>query len=157
MDAKRHLSTNQQKSPSNRAALKPLNEDLSESLLILSSSNESKRDEINQLYHDMKLTADRLRANLEQQQTVVAANTSEIDSESSPLKRVHFEDDEDEENVLINATLNTTYTVEEFIEPKGTTSNTSVANVTTSAKSTRSRLPVKSSPVKRISISLLLF
>lgn len=155
MDAKRH----QQKSPSNRAALKPLNEDLSESLLILSSSNESKRDEINQLYHDMKLTADRLRANLEQQQTVVVAanNTSEVDSESSPLKRVHFEDDEDEENVLINATLNTTYTVEEFIEPKGTTSNTSVANVTTSAKSTRSRLPVKSSPVKRISTSLLLF
>lgn len=155
MEAKRPVSSNQQKSPSNRAALKPLNEDLSESLLILSSSNESKRDEINQLYHDMKLTADRLRANLDQQQTVVAANTSEVDSESSPLKRVHFEDDEDEENVLINATLNTTYTVEEFIEPKGTTSNTSV--VTMSAKSTRSRLPVKSSPVKRISTSLLLF
>lgn len=138
-------------------------DDSSSSLLILSTSVDSKRDELQQLYREINERAEHIRTNLERETSENDRGEPRLNPLTGLLKKVHFENSE----LNCNATyavvspsskpppqpnsvpiVNSTYNVDKLNEAKITPK--SVSKQQTSGKS---MIPIKSSPVKRISKS----
>lgn len=130
---------NNNKSSPTRPVLKQIKEDVNNEspILILSTSVDTKRDQLNQLYDDMKTTAERIRINIANRDT----------TEGSILKRVQFESIENENSIRIedsiqnqNQNMNLTYTKEKFELEKAKTTSSQHGQTQVEIKS---KLPVK--------------
>lgn len=134
-------------------------DDSSSSLLILSTSVDSKRDELQQLYREINERAEHIRTNLERETSENDRGEPRLNPPTGLLKKVHFETSELKGNATYAVSpsskpaqpsnvpiVNSTYNVDKLNEAKITPKSASKQQT-----QGKSKIPIKSSPVKRIS------
>lgn len=139
-----------------RHVLKPINEDLENeeegSLLIaLSSSVDSKREELQQIYHDIiKSKADDIRENLRNE------------TNENQIKTVHFHGNEIKNVSSIRLPINSTTTNQVNKPPNeiptfNSTYKVDKSKTSSSRAASKPKIPVKSSPTKKILSKIYFF